>query len=337
MKLSITLGAAALCITLGNACQQGPDRIEETRFLMDTVVRISVYPSDRPRSRDYRAVESAFEEMVRLETMTSRTVASSEVSRINDQTGDHWTPISDEIYTVLKTAYDISETTGGAFDVTVGIANGIWDFYSEDPVVPPVSAIRSVLQKIDYRLLEIDSGRCRLAKVGMCVDLGGLAKGYIVDCGVKKLMEAGIPAGIIDAGGDLRLFGKHPERNLWRIGIRHPRAAEGSLYGVIETEAVSIATSGDYERYFIRDGIRYHHILDPRTAMPADGCMSVTVLARDAMTADGYATAIFVLGSDQGMEKIESLSGIEGLILYGKNSIRRSMSSGLESMVQFFD
>lgn len=170
----------------------------------------------------------------------------------------------------------------------------------------------------------------------MCVDLGGIAKGLIINRGVDVLREAGIQSGIIEAGGDLRIFGNHPVREKWNIAIRHPRSDEGAFFGVLATDETGIATTGDYERYFYNDGKRYHHILDPQTGYPAEGCISVTVVAESALLADAYATAVFVLGIDEGMALIDRLPSVDGIIIYEEEDrIQYKISERLQQMIEF--
>ena len=213
MKVKSVLGVLISCLFLGCAVHRHIQPIEETRFLMDTVVRVSVYPDALSVDTVRAAIHEAFDEMERIERITSSTVSSSDVSLINSQANAQWTPISKETYTVMKTAMNVSENTDGAFDVTVGIADQLWNFTADQPNIPDEAAIRAILSRIGFRAVDMDPERCRLKQSGMRIDLGGLAKGYIVDKGVESLIKAGLLSGIVDAGGDLRLFGEHPTRN----------------------------------------------------------------------------------------------------------------------------
>ena len=171
----------------------------------------------------------------------------------------------------------------------------------------------------------------------MTIELGGIAKGFIVDEAVSYLASHGIRSGIVEAGGDLRIFGRHPKRDTWRIGVKHPRQTSDALYGIIETREASVATSGDYERYFINKGHRYHHILDPRTGYPASKCLSVTIVAENALSADAYATGVFVMGPVEGIRFIENTPGIEGIIIYfEQEKLQSRISRGLVSKFQLY-
>ncbi len=329
------VGIIILCLL---SCQNpsGKQPVEQTRFLMDTVVRVAVYEETLSKEEIEMAIDRAFQIMEEVEARTSVYVDSSEVIRINKASGRCRVPILPEMFSLLKQSMEVSEATGGAFDITVGAIKSAWQFEANHPHVPEASEIESLLPKVNFRNILLGKDNVLLAERGMRIDMGGVAKGFVIDRGVGVLREAGIRAGLVDAGGDLRIFGQHPYRDRWKIGIRHPRSHEGELMGVLETEASSIATSGDYERYFIQDGKRYHHILNPKTGYPADGCISVTIVAESAVLADAYATAVFVLGPDDGMALIERRDDLEGLIVFEKeNVLDYLVSTGLQDRVQF--
>ena len=329
------VGIVSLCLV---SCQNpgGKKPVEQTRFLMDTVVRVAVYEETLSKEKIGNAIDRAFQVMEEAEVRTSVYVDSSEVVRINDASGRRRVPILPETFSLLKQSVEVSVATGGAFDITVGAIKSAWHFEADHPHVPDASEIRSLLPRVNFRRILLGKDNVLLAERGMRIDMGGVAKGFVIDQGVGVLKGAGIRAGLIDAGGDLRIFGQHPYRDRWKIGIRHPRSHEGELIGVLETDASSIATSGDYERYFIQDGKRYHHILDPKTGYPAEGCISVTVVAESAVLADAYATAVFVLGPAEGMTLIEHRDDLEGLIVFEKENVLGTLvSSGLRDRVQF--
>ncbi|MBN2028881.1 FAD:protein FMN transferase [bacterium] len=289
---------------------------EQMRFLMDTVVRISIYPQGLSEKKIDSIVNQIFRMMEEMEIKMSTYMDSSDVSRINSASGQRHVQVSPDVVQLLKTSIMVSENSEGLFDVTIGVIKNLWKFDSDLPVVPDPSLIEAMLPLVNYQEIQIEGDSVMLKRASMQLDLGAIAKGYIIDRGIEILNKNGVKAGIIDAGGDLRIVGSHPTRKTWRIGIRDPRGENGELYGVFETNAISVATSGDYERYFIQDGITYHHILDPRTGYPANACVSVTIAAEQAAIADAYATTVFVLGPERGMALIERMPGIEGLILY---------------------
>ena len=195
--------------------------------------------------------------------------------------------------------------------------------------MPDRSEIAPRLPLIDYRGLQIDdrTGTVGLARAGMAINLGGIGKGYAIDRAVTILRGAGLSDFMIQSGGDLFVAGRRGDRP-WRVGLQDPRGAPNTLFAAIELTDAAFSTSGDYERFFIRDGHRYHHILDPDTGEPAQRSRSVTIMAKRATVSDGLSTGVFILGGDEGMALIEKLPDVEGVIVTGDNTVL--MSSGLK-------
>ena len=274
--------------------------------------------------------------MRRLEQMLSMHIPGSDVDRINQLAGKQIVHISEPTRKVLETAMTVAEKTDGLFDPTIGVLKNLWAFDSESPSVPNKDRIAETLKKVDYHQIKMEDHQVKLMQKGMAIDLGGLAKGYIIDSAVQKLSDAGITAGIVDAGGDLRTWGHKQDGSPWKIGIRHPRSQNMALLGVIYADVSSIATSGDYERFFFENGKRYHHLLNPKTGYPANGCVSVTIMTETAMMADAYATVVFIMGPDQGIDFVEKLNNVECLIIYeDQGTLKNKMSSGMQELVHW--
>jgi thiamine biosynthesis lipoprotein len=237
------------------------------------------------------------------------------VSLINGRAGLEDVRVSGELLSLLVQAVEVSRETGGAFDVTVGPLVALWQF-DVGGKVPAPEDLELALGLVDYRGLDLDvkESTVGLAAGGMKIDLGGIGKGFAVDRAANLLLEEGVENAIIDAGGDLRLLGSRPGKDFWRIGIRHPRDPARLLVS-LDLADRAVVTSGDYERFFMAGGKRYHHLLDPATGLPAEGCQSVTVVAGDTASADAYATAAFVLGPRRGLELLRRLPGVEGIIV----------------------
>ncbi len=326
-------------ILLGTVSCQRQDNsqpFEETRILMDTVVRISIYPQGMSEKKMSAVMDKAFRMIEAMEIKTSAYIDTSEVNQIGAESGRNSVLVSPDVVQLLNNSITVSDQSEGAFDVTIGAIKKLWGFDSDVPHIPDRSLLSSMLTNIDYKQIHIEDDQVMLNHEGMQIDLGGIAKGYIIDRAVDILRENGIRAAIVDGGGDLRIIGSHPSSETWRIGIRHPRSENGELYGVIKTGEASIATSGDYERFFIQDGVRYHHILDPKTGFPANGCVSVTIVSGSAVLADAFATAVFVLGPEKGMALIEHIPTIEGLIIYeNEGRLQHVISDGLLQKIEF--
>ncbi len=305
------------------------------RFVMDTIVRVSVYEADADEKKVLSVIEDAFEMMADIEASASVYVQDSDICQASMKAGMESHQIaSDHALAVISAAIKTAEETDGVFDPTIGLVKNMWNF-SSSPVIPDQDELSEALKRVNYKHLLLDGRSLKLLYPQMRLDAGGIAKGYAVDKAVEMLIQGGITAGIVDAGGDLRIFGKHPFKPLWGIGVQHPRSGRNKLAFEMHTGAVSIATSGDYERFFIKEGIRYHHILDPSTGMPAQGCVSVTIVTEKAMDADAWATAVFIMGYEKGKEFITGRNNIEGIIVYETEGRLRSwVSAGLTDKVK---
>jgi len=309
----------------------GPEILKRTQFLMGTLVEITVIARNDQASAD--ALSGAFEVMRRIERLMSRRIEGSDVWRVNRAAGRKAVKISGDVLCVMEKALQVSDLSGGAFDPTVGSLVSLWDRCWKGDRVPSRGEVASALARVGYRDLQIDEdkGALFLRREGMELALGGIAKGYAVDRAFRFLKDLGFKALIVDAGGDLRTGGTKFGAP-WVVGIQDPRD-ESRLMATVEVKEAAVATSGDYERYFIKDGVRYHHILDPVTGFPARRSRSVTVFSDRLVWADALATAVFVLGPERGMALVESLPGTEALIVDGEGRV--SISSGMGGRIRF--
>lgn len=297
---------------------------------MDTVVRMKVYAQDRNRAQ--WLIEQAFEEMARLEREMGRHKEGS-LPRLNQKAGGKAVPVPQDLYVVLKRSLFFSHLSHGAFDLSIAPVKDLWGFDTGAPHVPSEAEIRSKLPLVDYRAIELQNGKVHLSKPGMALDLGGAAKGYIVDRAIRLLREGGALGALVEAGGDLRFFGTKPREKPWWIALQHPRRPD-QLISIDDIGLHGIATSGDYERYFMADGRRYHHILDPKTGYPASRCVSATVWTTTAMDADILSTTLFVMGPEEGLQLIEDLPDTEGFVMYEEEgTLRFRGSRGVQGKV----
>jgi len=291
-----------------------PQEYVDSQFLMDTYVSIQAFG---PGAKD--AVSAAFDEMRRIENLTSRFIPTSDVARINEAAGGDPVKVSDETFTLLEKSRECSELSGGAFDVTIGPVVDAWGFGTETPHVPDSNVLAKAVALVDFRAMELDpaSKTVRLAHPGMSIDLGGIAKGYAADRAAAVLREHGIKHALIDAGGNIVAVGTRPDGKPWHIGIRDPRGSSptDTVGPVVEITDGAVVTSGDYERFFIENGHRYHHIFDPKTGMPADRAESATIIAPTSVDADMLSTAVFVLGPVEGPKILEGLDGISAMVV----------------------
>ncbi len=307
--------------------------IKETRFLMGTLFDITVSHPDVEQAR--KAIDKAFDEIQRIEGLTSNFSSKSEITKINQNAGKQAYPVSKELYILLQKSIQYSQHANGTFDLTIGAIQDLWKFEDEKGTVPAPETIIRLLPLVDFRNISLEENdQVRLKIKGTKLDLGAVAKGYAVDRGIDVLKKNNIDNAILNGGGDLKSIGEKSPGVPWKIGVRHPRKPSGVIAS-LDGKNNAIATSGDYQKYFVKDGIRYHHILDPKTGTQAQGLQSVTIIAKEAMFADAMATAVFVMGAEQGMKFVESQNQLDGIIITadGKNII----SSNLKGEIEFHD
>ncbi len=326
----VLLALLFFCFFNVAGCGKEERKLSRTIFLMDTHVDVTIYSASTQAAQT--AMGAMFEEMQRLEGLLSRHIQGSDLHRINAAAGEAPVQVRPETIFVLKRALEFAALSEGAFDPTVAPLLELWGFGGAAPAVPSVAQLARALELVDYRMVELDEElkTVFLPRRGMKLDLGGIAKGYIVDRGLELARGAG-SAAFINAGGDISVLGRKPGGGDWRIGVQDPRDS-GSLVAIINLDAGSVATSGDYQRFFEVEGERFHHILDPDTGMPASGLFSVSIVAPDATTADALATSVFVLGQARGMALVEGLPGVEALIVNEKGELL--LSSGLDGRVE---
>jgi thiamine biosynthesis lipoprotein len=305
-----------------------PPLVERARVAMGSEFRLTAAAADEASA--LAAFDSVFLEIGRLEALMSVWLEGSDIQRLNASAGAQPIPVSPEVRDVLQIARQVSEETGGAFDVTFGPLAGLWKFdHDQDNVVPDRDAVRQLLPLVSYGDLVIDgtAGTAFLRRKGMRVHLGGVGKGYAVDRAAAMLRARGLRDFLIQAGGELYASGTRGGRP-WRLGIRDPRGPADRSFATIELSGGTLSTSGDYERFFMKDGRRYHHILDLQTGEPARLSRSVTIVTAQAVLADALAKAVFILGPVEGLALIERLPGVEGVIVTAANDV--VVSSGLK-------
>ncbi|MBU0477460.1 FAD:protein FMN transferase [bacterium] len=296
---------------------------------MGTEVNIIVVGNSRTMIRS--AAQAGFREISRIEDIMSAYKPDSELSLLN-KAGEQ--EASRELLYVINKARYTSELSNGAFDITCKPLIDLWLNARETKEFPNTQNILNTLSLVGYRNILIKNNNVKFDKAGMKIDLGGLAKGYAVDMAMDLIKNYDIKGALVDAGGDIRAIGKREDGKLWKIGIKHPRVKD-KIIGLIDLENSAVATSGDYERFFMLNGKRYSHIIDPRTGYPVDNqIVSVSVLSSDCLTCDSLATALTVLGEERGIELIEKLKGIEALIITIKDgNLNLIKSSGMKEFV----
>lgn len=331
---SVTVLCFLLCgLIASDIAQAEVSTVRRSQMMMGTLVSVTAVAAVEPTAQ--RAAASALAEIRRLEDLLSTWKPSSELSRLNAAAGLAAVHIGRETMELLKQSLEAARVTEGGFNIAVGPVVQAWNVM-ERSEIPSKQELARLQPLLDLSALELDeaAGTAFLKRGGMQVDVGGIGKGFAADRAVDAMRAVGATAGIVALSGDIKAFGRMPDGDAFVFGIQHPRK-ETALLGTIELHDEAISTAGDYERFFERDGVRYHHILDPHTLEPARECQSVTVIAKEGVMADGLDTGIFVMGPQRGMELVERLPDVEAVIVDRDGHIL--VSSGLRDRVRFSD
>jgi thiamine biosynthesis lipoprotein len=289
-------------------------------FALATICTITLYDNGSPQV--YRDI---FARIGEIERRMSVFIEGSDVDRINKAAGIEAVNVHLDVFDVIERAVHYAELSGGAFDPAVEPLVALWGIGGERPRVPAREEIDRVLLLINWRDIELDreNKTVFLKKPGMALDLGAIAKGYAADEAAVIIKKARIPQAMIDIGGNILTVGEKKDGSLWKIGIQNPVDVRGSYIGIIGTRGKSLVTSGVYERFFVADGIHYHHIFSPSLGYPADnGLLSVSIIADASIDADALSTAVFVLGYEKGRTFVESLEGVEAVFVFNDRGIR---------------
>jgi FAD:protein FMN transferase len=283
-----------------------------TDGIMGTRITVELWSDDRPKAEE--AIDAVLDEMRHIDDSMSTYKPSSEVSHVNAKAADGPMKISKELFDLLVTAKEYSVITDGAFDITYASVGYMYDFRKH--VRPNETQITKALPAVNYEhvLLDPKAQTVQFSQKGVRIDLGGIAKGYSVDCGIDVLKARGITRAYVSAGGDSRIIGDRFGKP-WVVGIRDPRKGEGEVIKRVPLVDAAISTSGDYERFFDEDGVRYHHIIDPHTGHSASKVRSATIIGPYATRTDGLSKTAFVLGPDKAMEIYNRIDDIDAIIV----------------------
>jgi len=326
--LRVPLVVLAVVVAAASSVAAAPAKLTYTDKAMGTYVTVWFWTDKEADAA--KAAESVFKEMKRLDAEMTTWTDTAEVAQINLNAGKKPVAVSQETLDVIERALDISKKSGGVFDITVGAFHGLWKFDEDmDGSLPDPKEVKKRLALIGYKDVVVDKKKKTvfLKRKGMSITLGGIANGFAVDKCVALLKAAGFNDFMVQAGGDMYISGKKGN-DPWVVGIRDPRGTD--LFAGMPIENHSFSTSGDYERGFVKEGVRYHHILDPRDGQPAHASRSVTIKAKDAYTADAWSKVMFILGWKAGLDIIKKykLTDFEVVWVDDKNEIH--MTPGIE-------
>ncbi|WP_424311408.1 FAD:protein FMN transferase [Carnobacterium sp.] len=307
----------------------------KTEFLMGTVVNIKIYDEGK---KDVIAI--VFDRIKELSNKITVNEGQSEVEKINEQAGIQPQEVSEDVYTLVKAAYEYSSESDGSFDLTVGPLTNLWRIGFDDAKKPTQSEIENSLSLVDYTKVELDDEKRTvfLKEENMRLDLGAIAKGYITDEVVKVLKSNGVSTAIIDLGGNIFVLGNSPRAKdaEWNVGIQNPFETRGEILGSIPISNKTIVTSGIYERFIEVDGVKYHHLLDPKTGDPFDNELAgVSIVTGKSIDGDGLSTVVFSKGLQEGLDFINQSEDVEAVFVTKDKSIY--LSKGLKEQFRLND
>lgn len=291
-----------------------PEPISKTDYMLNTVVSVTIYDS-----QDESLLDGALDICQKYENLVSPTLKTSEIYRLNHgelPQQDGYYQLSPETADLIAKGLEYCRLSNGAFDIAIEPVSSLWDFTSGEDIVPSQEEIQAALPLVDYQDVVLDGNRIHFNKEGMGINLGAIAKGYIADKIKEYLLDQGVESAIIDLGGNVLCVGQKTDGAPFRVGIRKPFADRSETAAVMEISDKSVVSSGIYERFFEKDGILYHHILNPKTGYPYDNnLISVTIISDESTDGDGLSTTCFALGLEKGMELIDSLPDVQAVFI----------------------
>ncbi len=299
-------------------------------FQIGTYIKISIYSDKEVPSEQFDRI---FEEIDQFEKLISKNILTSEVSMINENAGKQSVKVSDTIFELIQMGLQYGNISDGGFDISIGPLVDLWGIGTKGAHVPAESEIQDAISKIDYHDIVLDevNQTVFLKNEGMSLDLGAIAKGYIADHVKTLIQEEGYQSAIINLGGNVLTVGHKPNSDAWSIGVRDPKGESKDIVGILKLQDNSIVSSGTYERFFIEDGKRYHHILNPKTGYPEDNKLqSVSIISQKSVVGDALSTTVFVMGLQKGYAYVESLDQVEALFITNEGSIYST--SGLKDV-----
>lgn len=319
LVLSLLLIFSLSILTSCSKNNKASEPLKKSELLMGTVVTVSLYDSTNEE-----ILNKVFNKVKELESILSINENGTLVDKINDEAGINPVKVDDYTYTVVKKGVEYSKLSNGLFDISVGPIVKLWSIGLPEAKVPTKQEIDEKLPLIGYSDIEINDAdkTIYLKRKGMMLDLGGIAKGYTADVISDILTEEGVNSAIINLGGNIFAHGKKPNGDEWKIGIQDPFSERGGIIGTLITSNKSIVTSGIYERYIEENGIKYHHILSPKTGYPYENEIAgITIVSDNSTDGDALSTSVFAMGVEEGMKFVNSIDGIDAIFITKDNKV----------------
>lgn len=304
---------------------------QRTLLLMGSRFDITVVAKDSVDAHD--AIDLAVGEIKRIERLISSWDPKSSTSEINQNAGIRPVKVEPELFQLIERAISISKLTDGAFDITYASMDRIWRFDGSMTAIPAENEIKASVAKVGFQKIVLNPKEhtVYLKEPGMKIGFGAIGKGYAADRAKEVLMNKGVVAGIINASGDMNTWGKQANGEAWKVAITNPMD-KNKVFALLPINEGAVVTSGNYEKYVNLNGVRYSHIIDPRTGYPSTGIISVTVFAPKAELADALATSVFVMGKEAGMDRINQLPKVECILIDDQGNITKSDHIKIEKL-----
>lgn len=331
-SLIVMLSISMSLSFMGCKTQKKQKEITKQTYAMGTIVSFKVY-GDKAEDN----IEQSIKLLEQLEDKMSLNKQNSEINKLNSLAGKKFERVSDQTYNVIKKSLKYSTLSQGAFDITVEPLVKLWGIGTDKARIPSHKEIENAKKFIDYRNIQINSkGQILLKKPGMQIDVGGIAKGYAADEIKNMLKQNGVSSAFINIGGNVNLLGSKCDGKPWHIGVQNPLKDKGEYMGIVTLADKSIVTSGNYERYFIRNGKRYHHIFDVKTGYPAEkGLISTTIISDKSIDGDALSTTTYVLGLEKAIKLVEKLKGVDAIFITKDKKVY--VTSGLKNSFKLTD
>ncbi|CAL81930.1 FAD:protein FMN transferase [Clostridium botulinum] len=331
MKIKyVTILLLCICLPLVfvGCDSKSEEPVSRETYLMGTIINIKAYGKDADK-----AVQASVDKISDIENKMSLNISTSEVNKINKNAGIVPVKVSKNTFDVVKASLIYSEKSKGSFDITVEPLVSLWGIGTDKARIPSKDEINNALKLINYKdvIINEKESTVMLKRKGQAIDLGAIAKGYTADELKKVLLNYNVSSAFLSLGGNVYVLGNKPDKTLWKIGVQNPLEPRGDYLGIVSVSDKSVVTSGNYERFFERNGKRYHHIFDTKTGYPAEkGLISVSIISDKSIDGDALSTSVYTLGLDEGKKLIESLKGVEAIFV--TNDKKVYVTSGLKDI-----